>query len=194
MRHIVTGYHGTDAASAASIVRGGFRASGHGWFGSAIYFWEQDKGRALRWAKSVRKSVKPAVIQAEIDLSSGVLDLTIGEVVADYRDFVLSMAERFPAEYDEALEFADQNDGFADSVWIELFRRMLAASSEPEDVDSVRAFVLEARDYQRLRVATAVTVRHGPRTMARSRVVTRIAIMVAVYDHSRISQIQAVAI
>jgi hypothetical protein len=189
MRHIVTGYHGTDAASAASIVRGQFKPGNTGWFGSAIYFWEQDSGRALRWARTVVKAPKPTVVQAELDLSTDILDLTAEDEARSYENFIRGLATKHHKHYSAAFAHAKQAGGFADSVWVEVYRRALYRSATPRRVACLRAVVLEASGYSATTLETAVRLVNASGDVARSRVVTKIAVMVAVYDAAQIGSV-----
>lgn len=189
MRHIVTGYHGTDAGSAASIDGGEFKPGEKGWFGPGIYFWEQDKGRALRWADKVVKAPLPAVVQAELNLSNQVLDLTVESQAKAYEKFISDLKVNFPQQYTKAFVAAKESDNFADSVWVALYRKALAAGQTPRRVDSLRAVVLEASGYTGTMLATAAHLKDANGRVARSRVVTKIAIMVVVYDAALISNV-----
>lgn len=73
---VVAGYHGTDLASARTIVSDGFHPSSNNydWLGTGIYFWERAPNRARQWARQ-RFGSDACVIRASIDLRD-CLDLT----------------------------------------------------------------------------------------------------------------------
>jgi hypothetical protein len=81
----VIGYHGTSDRHAEEILRDGFRPSenDYDWLGTGVYFFEEDAGRALRWARQQWPD-EPAVVAAAIDLAN-VLDLFDHVTVAELR-------------------------------------------------------------------------------------------------------------
>jgi hypothetical protein len=84
----VIGFHGCALDLALKLVAGGeslkAKERGYHWLGSGIYFWENDKERALEWAKekASRGELKgePAVIGAVIE-PRRCLDLSVRENV-----------------------------------------------------------------------------------------------------------------
>lgn len=84
---VVIGYHGCSRALAEKLVTGqdSLKARDHNyhWLGSGIYFWENDKDRALEWAveKASRGELEdPCVIGAVVELGK-CLDLSVRENV-----------------------------------------------------------------------------------------------------------------
>jgi len=84
----VLGYHGCDKKTASLLLRGktSMRLSKnpYDWLGQGAYFWENDRDRALQWARFLKKRgdiQTPFVIGAIIDLGF-CMDLTeIGHTV-----------------------------------------------------------------------------------------------------------------
>lgn len=74
--HLIIGYHGCDRAVCESVINGkSFQKSKnpYDWLGNGIYFWENDRKRALEWAQeqSERGKIKePAVIGAVLNLGN----------------------------------------------------------------------------------------------------------------------------
>lgn len=84
---VVIGYHGCDSDLAIALVTGkeSFRpeARNYHWLGSGVYFWENDRDRALEWAQekaSRGELAEPCVVGAVIDLGN-CLDLSVRENV-----------------------------------------------------------------------------------------------------------------
>src|SRR5579871_1507702 len=73
----VIGYHGTSLGAARRIVQAGFRPSrnDYDWLGSGIYFFEENRERARKWAIRMHGARAAAVVGAVVDLG-GALDLT----------------------------------------------------------------------------------------------------------------------
>lgn len=190
MRHIVTGYHGTHAAAAEAIVsQQAFHPGNGGWFGCAVYCWEQDQGRATRWATRVLKSIEPGVVRAELDLSRDALDLTVEADQQDYRAFVAGFRQNFPALLEPMMALASENNGFADAFWISLFRQSLA-QDDGFTIASLRAMVLEGWQYPRRELNTITPQTDGGALVASSRIVTKVSLMVAIFEPDRISCIE----
>jgi len=76
----VLAYHGCDQDAVRRVLDGeGLKpsANDYDWLGTGIYFWEQGPGRAIEWARLMKKwgkISKPAVLGAIINLG-GCLDL-----------------------------------------------------------------------------------------------------------------------
>ncbi len=69
---LISGYHGTDAATADRLLAGAPMqpsANPFDWLGPGIYFWEHGYDRAARWAEKHRPD-DPAVIGALIQLGT----------------------------------------------------------------------------------------------------------------------------
>jgi hypothetical protein len=66
---VATGYHGTNNAAAAAIIRVGFRQSSKAedWLGDGAYFFQDAPRRAWEWAEE-RFKADAAVIEANIEL------------------------------------------------------------------------------------------------------------------------------
>jgi len=103
-RRIVLGYHGTDAASAAAMVRGPVRLSNNvwDWLGRGFYVWEYGEERAAEWA--AKHHSDPAVVEVTIDLGD-CFDLTDVRIPRILERF----APRFVASLDAAGSAVPQN-------------------------------------------------------------------------------------
>ncbi len=91
----VIGYHGTSGAKADEILRVGFETSEntYDWLGTGVYFFEEDLGRAQRWARDSARG-DPSVVAAAISLGN-VLDLFDQEATGALRDLAAATEERF---------------------------------------------------------------------------------------------------
>lgn len=184
MKHLVIGYHASSYFSVKSLYRGEFdlsKSCSEGWLGRALYFWEQDERQAWTWAKKQHKD-DGAVLKAQLDLSDGVLDLTIRETIYGYRKFIVALEKRKVIHTDSLNREAIER--FGDALWLSLYIRSFEKETG-STIKAIRAIVLTgdiAYDEVRSNGYATMTAYHpkkendyGPE----SRVVTRIHIIIA---------------
>lgn len=90
-QRMVIAYHGCDQSVVRSVLRGGrlkSSANEYDWLGTGIYFWEHGPGRALEWARFMKKRgrvAKPAVLGAIVHLGN-CLDLLDVRITRQLRE------------------------------------------------------------------------------------------------------------
>jgi len=126
----VIGYHGTSGAKADGIIRVGFKTSenAYDWLGTGVYFFEEDLGRAQRWARDSAPD-DPSVVAAAISLGN-VLDLFDQEATAALRDLAAATEERFRQQNTPLPKNRGGRRDF-DCMLINLFCEVLERSGTP---------------------------------------------------------------
>lgn len=150
-RSLVLGFHGCDEQTAIKILNGADQVPSqneYDWLGAGLYFWEDSKSRALRWAadearKPNSKIKKPAVLGAVINLGA-----CLNLIDAEHLELV-TLAHRTYLEFCGTGGFAPaQNRGkdlrarYLDKVVFETLHSLRAKKGEPP-FDTVRAFFVE---------------------------------------------------
>ena len=129
----VIGYHGTSGVKADEILRVGFQTSenAYDWLGTGVYFFEEDFGRAQRWARDSAPD-DPSVIAAAISLGN-VLDLFDQEATSALRDLAVATEERFHQQNTALPQNRGGRHDF-DCMLINLFCEVLKQSGAPVPV------------------------------------------------------------
>jgi len=151
-RSLVLGYHGCDLAVARRIVSGKTEqlpsTNEYDWLGSGLYFWEDSRARALRWAQDEVKQktgkVKtPAVLGVIIDLGN-CLNLIDAEYLNLVKAAHIAYLELCQISGDKPL----QNKGrelrarYLDKAVFETLHKLREKEAKPP-FDTVRAFFVE---------------------------------------------------
>ena len=111
----VIGYHGTSGKFAKSILKNGLRPSGndYDWLGKGGYFFEENRERAIYWAKKEHPA-DPAIVGAVINLA-GMLDLTnhtaiteLGRTVPSFIKFLQKQGKPIPCNKEDGRRYFDR--------------------------------------------------------------------------------------
>lgn len=187
MKHLVVGYHGTDASSAKSILDNGFdrsRVERPGWLGPGLYFWEQDEQKAWKWAerKKNRGTPKPVVLRAQLNLSAAVLDLTTTKWKSEYSSFLRGLGDTTLKRLAKGSEKVPVTDG----AWLPVFMRAVMTTEGLEKWRAVRAVVLEGDGAYRKDTTRSLTaLPKAPMAVpdgVYSRVVSKVSVVVSVLE------------
>ena len=158
----ILGFHGCDEHVAEKVLSGHERLlhsiNDYDWLGHGIYFWENNPGRALEYAETIRRHPecvrnpirRPAVIGAIIDLGN-CLNLLESKSVSIVKQGYISLMEmQRKSEFAELPENKKMEDGFPmlrhlDCAVMEMVHACRKAEDESE-FDSVRAMFPEGEN------------------------------------------------
>lgn len=158
---LIIGFHGCDKSIQQGVLNGKIKDlkpsnNSWDWLGSGIYFWENDPGRALNFAKeqSKRKNSKiktPAVIGAVIDLGY-CLDLMDTSNIALVRETYLTLKATFKKAGIELPKntnpenHAHKHDLLFRNLDCAVINALNAAQDQERPFDSVKGIFIEGKE------------------------------------------------